>query len=77
VRTALTPSAGPHAPPGTGYPTPMTTTPEDPQEDQTTGTDDHDQDAEPPTPDGQEPDTSRLDPDSEPGSDPDPVPGEE
>jgi hypothetical protein len=56
----------------------MTTTPEDPQEDQTTaGTDDHDQDAEPPTPDGQEPDTSRLDPESEPGSDPDPVPGEE
>ena len=36
----------------------------------------HDQDADPPTPDGREPDTSQLDPDSEPASDPDPAPGE-
>jgi hypothetical protein len=48
----------------------MTTTPEEP------ASTDHDQDAEPPTPDGEEPDTTRLDPDSEPGSDPDPMPGE-
>ncbi|WP_210650553.1 hypothetical protein [Nocardioides sp. SYSU D00065] len=34
----------------------------------------HDQDAEPPTPDGQEPDTGQLRPDSEPASDPDPDP---
>ena len=34
----------------------------------------HDQDAEPPTPDGQEPDTGQLQPDSEPASDPDPDP---
>ncbi|MDZ5662636.1 hypothetical protein HN031_13470 [Nocardioides sp. zg-1308] len=33
-----------------------------------------DQDAEPPTPDGEEPDTGQLDPDSEPASDPDPDP---
>lgn len=32
----------------------------------------HDQDAEPPTPDGEEPDTEQLDPSSEPASDPDP-----
>lgn len=38
--------------------------------------DEHDQDAEPPTPDGREPDTSQLDPDSEPASDPDPAPGD-
>ena len=38
--------------------------------------DEHDQDAEPPTPDGQEPDTSQLDPDSEPASHPDPTPGD-
>ncbi|MDT9592256.1 hypothetical protein RDV89_04215 [Nocardioides zeae] len=36
--------------------------------------DDHDQDAEPPTPDGREPDTRQLDPDSAPASDPDPAP---
>ncbi|WP_264674370.1 hypothetical protein [Nocardioides dongkuii] len=36
----------------------------------------HDQDAEPPTPDGQEPDVEQLDPDSEPASDPDPAPGQ-
>jgi hypothetical protein len=39
-----------------------------------TSTPEHDQDAEPPTPDGQEPDTEQLDPDSEPASDPDPDP---
>lgn len=38
--------------------------------------DDRDQDAEPPTSDGQEPDTSQLHPDSEPASDPDPAPGD-
>lgn len=32
----------------------------------------HDQDSEPPTPDGEEPDTAQLEPDSEPASDPDP-----
>jgi hypothetical protein len=37
--------------------------------------DPHDQDSEPPTPDGQEPDTERLTRDSEPGSHPDPDPG--
>ena len=36
----------------------------------------HDQDAEPPTPDGQEPDDEQLEPGSEPASDPDPDPGE-
>ena len=34
----------------------------------------HDQDAEPPTPDGDEPDTDQLRPGSEPASDPDPDP---
>ncbi|WP_210440365.1 hypothetical protein [Nocardioides xinjiangensis] len=33
-----------------------------------------DQDAEPPTPDGEEPDVGQLDPASEPASDPDPDP---
>lgn len=33
-----------------------------------------DQDAEPPTPDGKEPDTDQLDSQSEPGSHPDPDP---
>jgi hypothetical protein len=56
--------------PRTGHRRPMTTTPEEP------ASADHDQDAEPPTPDGEAPDTTRLDPDSEPGSDPDPMPGE-
>jgi hypothetical protein len=51
----------------------MTTTPEEPTNQTST---DHDQDAEPPTADAQEPDTTQLDPDSEPASDPDPVPGE-
>lgn len=38
---------------------------------------DHDQDSEPPTPDGQEPDTTQWDPaTAEPGADPDPDPGE-
>jgi hypothetical protein len=41
----------------------MTTTPRE-----------HDQDADPPTPDGEEPDTAQLQPASEPASDPDPVP---
>ena len=60
----------------------MTTTPEEPTEDRTQPLSavpapaDQAQDAEPPTPDGKEPDTSQFDPDSEPGSDPDPVPGE-
>ena len=36
---------------------------------------DHDQDSEPPTPDGQEPDTEQLEAGSEPASDPDPEPG--
>jgi hypothetical protein len=40
------------------------------------GPEGHDQGPEPPTPDGEEPNTSRLDLSSEPGSDPDPVPGE-
>ena len=35
----------------------------------------HDQDAEPPTPDGQEPDQEQLEDDAEPASDPDPEPG--
>jgi hypothetical protein len=35
----------------------------------------HDQDADPPTPDGAEPDTEQLRPGSEPASDPDPDPG--
>ena len=35
----------------------------------------HDQDADPPTPDGEEPDQEQLRPDSEPASDPDPDPG--
>ncbi|MCW2735764.1 hypothetical protein [Nocardioides sp.] len=34
----------------------------------------HDQDADPPTWDGEEPDTEQLHPDSEPASDPDPDP---
>ncbi len=34
----------------------------------------HDQDADPPTPDGQEPDGEQLEPGSEPASDPDPDP---
>lgn len=37
---------------------------------------DHDQDAEPPTPDGEEPDADQLREGSEPASDPDPAPGE-
>lgn len=35
----------------------------------------HDQDADPPTPDGEEPDQEQLRPGSEPASDPDPEPG--
>ena len=35
----------------------------------------HDQDAEPPTPTGEEPDTDQLVPGSEPASHPDPDPG--
>lgn len=35
----------------------------------------HDQDADPPTPDGEEPDLEQLRPDSEPAGDPDPAPG--
>jgi len=35
----------------------------------------HDQDADPPTPDGEEPDDAQLRPGSEPASDPDPAPG--
>jgi hypothetical protein len=34
----------------------------------------HDQDSEPPTPDGQEPSAEQLTDDSEPASDPDPDP---
>ena len=34
--------------------------------------DTHDQDADPPTPDGEEPDAGQLRPGSEPASDPDP-----
>ena len=37
--------------------------------------DTHDQDADPPTPDGEEPNTEQLRSDSEPASDPDPDPG--
>jgi hypothetical protein len=48
----------------TGYLTGMSTDPST-----------HDQDAEPPTPDGREPDPEQLEPDSEPASDPDPDPG--
>ncbi len=64
-----------------GYQKRMTTTPEEPTEDRTNplsvdpSAEDHDQDAEPPTSDGEEPDTTQLDPDSEPASDPDPMPG--
>ncbi len=36
---------------------------------------DHDQDSEPPTPDGEQPDASPSNLDDEPGSDPDPAPG--
>jgi hypothetical protein len=36
---------------------------------------DHDQDADPPTPFDDAPDTRQLDPGSEPASDPDPAPG--
>jgi hypothetical protein len=35
----------------------------------------HDQDADPPTPDGEEPDQEQLRPGSEPASHPDPDPG--
>jgi hypothetical protein len=49
-----------------GYPPAMTT--------QEHGQD-HDQDADPPTPFGDAPDTRQLDPGSEPASDPDPAPG--
>jgi hypothetical protein len=35
----------------------------------------HDQDADPPTPDGEEPDVEQLCLGSEPASDPDPAPG--
>ena len=35
----------------------------------------HDQDADPPTPDGEEPDAEQLRPGSEPASHPDPDPG--
>lgn len=35
----------------------------------------HDQDADPTTPDGEEPDMEQLRPGSEPASDPDPEPG--
>jgi hypothetical protein len=41
----------------------------------TTGPDTHDQDSEPPTPDGEEPSTEQLQPGSEPASDPDPETG--
>ena len=34
----------------------------------------HDQDADPPPPDGEEPDDAQLRPGSEPASDPDPAP---
>lgn len=34
-----------------------------------------DQDSDPPSADGEEPEIEQLDPDSEPGSDPDPDPG--
>jgi len=37
--------------------------------------DEPDQDAEPPTPLGEEPDQEQLEPGSEPASDPDPEPG--
>lgn len=51
----------------TGYDPTMTTTPHDHE---------HDPDAEPPTPDGREPDLTQLDPETaEPASDPDPDPG--
>lgn len=41
----------------------------------TSARDTHDQDSEPPTPDGKEPSSEQLQPDSEPASDPDPDPG--
>lgn len=51
-----------------GYREGMSTDPDD-------RTPDHDQDAEPPTPDGEEPDIQQLDPDiAAPASDPDPAP---
>lgn len=51
-----------------GYREGMSTDPDD-------RTPDHDQDAEPPTPDGEEPDTDQLDPETAaPASDPDPAP---
>ncbi|MXG89404.1 hypothetical protein [Nocardioides flavescens] len=48
----------------------MTTTPDDPGQQP-----EHDQDSEPPTPFGEEPDPTQLEPGSEPASDPDPEPG--
>jgi hypothetical protein len=56
----------------------MTTPSEEPTKDRSNPSiaEDHDQDAEPPTADGAEPDTTQLEPDSEPASDPDPMPGE-
>jgi hypothetical protein len=53
-----------HAPRCSGYPNHMTS-----------ARDTHDQDSEPPTPDGEEPSSEQLQPDSEPASDPDPDPG--
>jgi len=48
-----------------GYDGSMTSTPQD-----------HDQDADPPSSDGEQPNQEQLDPeDAEPGSDPDPEPG--
>ncbi len=47
----------------------MTTDPEDPDNGR------HDQDAEPPTPDGQEPEVTPSGDEDEPGSNPDPDPG--
>ena len=44
------------------------------EQDQGQGTNE-DQDAQPPTPDGREPDAEQLRPGSEPASDPDPEPG--
>ena len=61
-RSAKTPE-GVESGPGRGVPSGMTEEPHS-----------HDQDADPPTPDGEEPDTEQLQPGSEPASHPDPDP---
>jgi hypothetical protein len=61
----------------TGYGTLMTTAPHEDGHERADHETDHDQDSEPPTWDGKEPDASQLDPETaEPGADPDPDPAD-